>query len=137
MGGQKVELHCIRSDGVLKLEMTTYTDNDGKYVFVDIVPGTCRVKVILDDPNYEFTAGGGNGGNQIGKDGWSDEIVLQYDGVAIVSTSVYMPTPKASCDPLRCANKEIDPVLGYHDCGWGIFNDCTCQVRAIFLLITR
>jgi hypothetical protein len=29
---------------------------------------------------------------------------------------------------MTCPNKRIDPILGYHDCGWGIFHDCTCQV---------
>ena len=30
-----------------------------------------------------------------------------------------------------CPNKRIDPILGYHDCGWGIFHDCTCQVSIV------
>ena len=27
----------------------------------------------------------------------------------------------------ECTNKNIDPVLGYHDCGWGVWNDCICE----------
>jgi hypothetical protein len=28
----------------------------------------------------------------------------------------------------QCTNKVIDPILGYHDCGWGIWNDGICEV---------
>ena len=50
-----------------------------------------------------------------------------------------LQTPSPSGDTLQtstptdckgyCLNKVIDPDLGYHDCGWGVWNDCTCQVR--------
>eukprot|EP00578_Thalassiosira_sp_NH16_P025614 CAMPEP_0181100192 /NCGR_PEP_ID=MMETSP1071-20121207/13063_1 /TAXON_ID=35127 /ORGANISM="Thalassiosira sp., Strain NH16" /LENGTH=780 /DNA_ID=CAMNT_0023182907 /DNA_START=66 /DNA_END=2405 /DNA_ORIENTATION=+ len=121
---QRVELHCMRG-GDLKKEAQMITGDDGKYEFTNIIPGICRIRVVPSENNYQFSAMV-DGGNQIGEDGWSNELNLTYRDVADVPAGMYLPTPSANCDEKKCTNKEIGP-LGYHDCGWGVFNDCTCQ----------
>ena len=64
------------------------------------------------------------------------------NNVANSKYTSFVPTAKVSavstinkCSNINnnivCPNKRIDPILGYHDCGWGIFHDCTCQVSSI------
>jgi len=128
--GQTVELHCSRS-GVLVREATASSDADGTFLFEEIRTGICRIKVVRKQ-NNEFSLVV-IGGNMIGKDGWSKDLTLNYKDHVDLIVGMYETTPEANCDPLRCPKKEIDPVLGYHDCGWGIWNDCNCEVRVTFL----
>lgn len=96
----------------------------------------CYIQVTKTDSNRVFSELMDNG-NRIQQNGTSPSV--QVLGPLSLNVGMYLPstsspTPKPTGDSLclgtlatPCPNKEIDPVLGYHDCGWGIWNDCTCQ----------
>ena len=129
LGGQTIELHCLR-DGNLVKEATTISGSDGKYLIHNIIPGKCRVRILRSKETYQFSPIV-VGGNQIGSDGWSAELHLRHSDMIDLPVGIYEKAHQAveaDCDPLKCHNKVIDPRLGTHDCGWGIWNDCTCQV---------
>ena len=114
--------------------------------FIDIFPlvplgSECYIQVTKTDSNRVFSDLRDNG-NRIQQNGTSpwvqvSTVPLSLNvGMYLPSTSdaTSSPTPEPTGDSLclgtlttPCPNKEIDPVLGYHDCGWGIWNDCTCQ----------
>jgi len=121
---QTVEIHCWRN-GVFEKETTVTSNSDGNYQFDHILPGKCRIKVVPKGQNYEFSPIV-DGGNQIGKDGWSATLVLKYKDIISLPVGMYTTSDEAECMG-HCPNKKIDPILGTHDCGWGIWNDCTCQ----------
>jgi hypothetical protein len=52
----------------------------------------------------------------------------------IKEASIVPTINKCLYNNMTCPNKRIDPILGYHDCGWGIFHDCTCQVSRYSIL---
>ena len=122
---QTLELYCWRGLFFVK-EDTLVSDLDGTYQFCEIAPGNCSVKVVPSDPDYEFSPIV-EGGNSIGQDGWSSTLHLKYRATINLLVGMYLQPPEANCAK-DCPNKEIDPILGYHDCGRGIWNDCTCQV---------
>lgn len=139
----QVELECQR-DGVWVMEDLQTSSADGTWAFEDVVPGLCRVKV-LKPLDYEWSPIVIEGGNQIRVGGLSPHYDIAGGATYTVPVGVYQPatttiaattsattqaTPLAleeeagDCADVFCPEPEEGD---WHDCGWGIWNDCTCQ----------
>lgn len=97
------------------------TDSSGVYTFV-IGPGTtCHVQVETDDYLYSPVA---EGGNTLDSSGRSPETVVTSGVVVTFDGGLFEPFA-ALC------RGQCDDVI--RDCGWGVWNTCTCQVSGVHL----
>ncbi|KAL9179752.1 hypothetical protein ACHAXT_007722 [Thalassiosira profunda] len=129
----QVELVCERDGWVMEGIQTSAAD--GTWAFEDVVPGRCRVKV-LKPLDYEWSPVVIEGGNQIRVEGFSPNYDIAGGATYTVLVGVYQPATTTPATPLVLEEGEGDcadvfcpePEEGdWHDCGWGIWNDCTCQ----------
>ena len=115
--GILIALWCAQNGQHTAKIATETTDSMGLYMFAVRQPGECFIQVETDGYLYGPVVGGGN---QLGPDGRSPEVEV-HSSVVVDNLlgGLFLPFEEI-CDG-RCSE-------AIEDCGWGIWNACTCQV---------
>ncbi|MEZ4909126.1 MAG: SdrD B-like domain-containing protein, partial [Saprospiraceae bacterium] len=93
-GMENLEVHLLDCDG--NFISSTFTDNNGKYIFENLVPGNYKIKFILNG-QYKFTLA--NQGNNVALDSDADlltgisgcEELLSGESNTTYDAGVYLP----------------------------------------------
>ena len=117
-----VHLYCSYNGLEPVLVATDTTDSEGYYVFYDVSPGDCHIFVeAKENTFFSPVVEGGNVVNLSGRGptenvNYGDKIRHWKVGVR---GSFLVPSADTSCET-HCDFKP-------DSCGWGIWNECTCQ----------
>ncbi len=98
------------------------TDANGNYAFSVDQPDKCYIEVDTQGYLYGPVE---TGGNQFGSDRRSPVFDVNFGSVIdYVGGGLYFPFTTTCVE--QCNQNEV-----IQDCGWGLWNECTCQVSSL------
>lgn len=113
-----IALWCAPKNGQPAVKIATNTtDANGQYIFYGVYPGQCFIEVETAGYVYSPIV---TGGNQVGRDGRSTIVeVKSKDVITSLKGGLYRPFEEL-------CHEDCD--IDVKECGWGVWNRCTCQV---------
>lgn len=113
-----VHLYCSSNGQEPVLVATDTTDSKGYYVFYDVSPGDCHI--FVEAKENSFFSPVVEGGNVVDLTGRGPTEKVKYgDKIRHWKVGVRVPSADTNCET-HCDFKP-------DSCGWGIWNECTCQ----------